>query len=772
MVVLSITLACVAFGAVAAAYSSFPHVVRDRRREAVLVALLLPAVAATFIPSSPTGIPLWDLVLVIAFVVAVAAAAAGASRRAVLAVASAVALLAVLGGSGLPAAFLGLGTAVGVGAIGVRLPAPKALAGGWSGVALLDLGWPDGEPARVVVAGALVLGLGGAALLRAGARPRRTALVGALAATGAAGAIAALFGVQAAAARAQLDEAGDAARVGLAAARDGRLADATVALARAELHFARARHRLDVAAAWPARLLPGVAQNARAMSAVARSGEELAGAAAQVAVDIEVDDLRVRRGRLDLDEVAAARRALAEISGLLRASTEDLAGARSAMLLPPVADAVETFAVRLEDAATSTTTSLEILRVLPRLLGADGPRRWFVGLMGASEARAAGGIIGSHGILTAEDGALDLGPLGRTAELNRSGSGDRRLAGPPDYVARYARYAPEWTWQNITMSPDGPSIGEVIEDLHPQAGGVPVDGVIVVDHVGLAALLQLTGPVRVPEWPEPLTPTNLGDILLHEQYLRFDRPDRVDFLADAARAVFDRITASDLPPPSDITSALRGAIAGRHLFLHSAHDREQALFERLGLDGALPPVEGDFLAVVTQNGSGNKIDWFLDRTVTYDATVDPRSDEVAGELTIRLDNRAPAAGLPHYVIGGVGDDPTEPGESRLILSVYSALSLLGAEIDGEPLALRTERELGRWVHEAVVRIPPGGSVTVRIQLRGEVAANGRYRLDVRPQPTVRPDALRIVVRSGRDRVAHDEELRTDTDHRVVVDVGE
>jgi hypothetical protein len=179
-----------------------------------------------------------------------------------------------------------------------------------------------------------------------------------------------------------------------------------------------------------------------------------------------------------------------------------------------------------------------------------------------------------------------------------------------------------------------------------------------------------------------------------------------------------------------------------HLVLHSTRDHEQALFADLRVDGAMPPVHGDALAVVTQNASGNKIDWFLRRSVHYDVTVNASGVEQA-ELTITLTNTAPTSGEPDYVIAGSGPDPTPPGTSRMIVSVYSPLGLDHSSIERD-----RERELGRSVYSGVVTVPAGETATIRLSLSGRIAMGDGYRLDVRPQATVVPDDVAITV-NGR-----------------------
>jgi hypothetical protein len=61
----------------------------------------------------------------------------------------------------------------------------------------------------------------------------------------------------------------------------------------------------------------------------------------------------------------------------------------------------------------------------------------------------------------------------------------------------------------------------VIADLYPQSGGTPVDGVIAVDPEGLAAMMRLTGPITVPEWPVPITSANVSAITQNEAYVTY-----------------------------------------------------------------------------------------------------------------------------------------------------------------------------------------------------------------------------------------------------------
>ena len=184
------------------------------------------------------------------------------------------------------------------------------------------------------------------------------------------------------------------------------------------------------------------------------------------------------------------------------------------------------------------------------------------------------------------------------------------------------------------------------------------------------------------------------------------------------------------------------------LIVYSVHDDEQDLMERTGLDGALPPVEGDFLSLTTQNTGNNKIDVFLERALDYQATWDPATGRVEATATVELHNEAPASGLPEIVIGSSDARDLPLGTNLLYLSLYSALPLSEAEIGDQPLSVESQRERDRWVYSQYVEIPPGGRVTLQFHLEGAIPPDQTYRLGYAPQPLVNPDRVSLRVRAA------------------------
>jgi hypothetical protein len=162
------------------------------------------------------------------------------------------------------------------------------------------------------------------------------------------------------------------------------------------------------------------------------------------------------------------------------------------------------------------------------------------------------------------------------------------------------------------------------------------------------------------------------------------------------------------------------------------------------MSGALPKLAGgDGVAAVVNNAAPNKIDVYLERDLRYRAEVNLATGEVAGTLEVTLTNRAPAVGLPQVVIGNAVGEP--PGSNRSLVSVYSALPVLSASLDGSPLPLEPGREEGWITSRAPVTVPAGGSRTITLELSGRLDLRDGYSLVTRPQPLVAPERHDLVV---------------------------
>ncbi|HYF45209.1 MAG TPA: DUF4012 domain-containing protein, partial [Acidimicrobiales bacterium] len=512
----------------------------------------------------------------------------------------------------------------------------------------------------------------------------------------------------------------------------------------------------DLSAPWAiaGRAVPLLGQHARAMAEITEVGAELAGTAAGATADAPLEELGFEDGVLDLARVGAFADPLERAAAALVAADDVVDDVDTGWLLPPLADRVDQFAAEVAEARPQAEIAREGVAVAPGLFGGDGLRRYFIAFVTPAEQRGLGGFIGNFGILTADRGDVTLARSEEIAGLQQQlAARDASMSGPPDYVERYGRFNPDVLVGDATLSPDFPSVATVIEEVFPQSGGQPLDGVILVDPYALQALLNFTGPITVEGLDTPLTTENAADILLREQYLDFDsRADRKDFLEEASRRTFEALTSGDLPGPQDVADVLGPMVDQGRLLVHSTHGEEQAFFERVGLDGAFPEAGGgDLIGITAQNSGHNKGDSFLHRSLDYQATIDPETGRLEATATVTLRNEAPAGGLPDIFIGvnpvpGTPNLPELPdGTNRMYLSLYTPHLLASADLDGEQLLVESQQELGVNVYAQFVDVPPGATVRVTYRLTGGLDLRDGYRLTVPGQPTINPDEVSVAV---------------------------
>jgi len=495
-------------------------------------------------------------------------------------------------------------------------------------------------------------------------------------------------------------------------------------------------------------LVPGLSSNLHASRTLVSVGQELAVAGVDLAGVAEIEVRGAGGGDVTLDRVKDLTPALDRAAEVVQASQRRMGKLQVSFLLPPLSSAVRELTARLEGDVRSTVLGAESARLLPALLGDGAPRRYFLAFQNNAEIRGSGGLIGNWGEIVAEGGNMRLERFGRLEELVDAGEHPRTVTGPAAFFERWKAFDPGQTWQQINVSPDFPTTARLISQVYPQSGGSPIDGVIAVDPPGLAAMLQLSGPVDVPGWPVPISAENVVDVTLHQAYETFDQVERVEFLGEVARRAAMAFTEADLGRPPRVTAALGPAAANGHLLVWMAQPAEQDLIAHLGVDGSVGPVQGDSILVVNQNLAANKVDAYLRRRVRYDVTLDPSTSPatVQGRVVVTLENGAPASGLSSTVIGPY-DERFRPGENRTYLSIYSPLTGGPASIDGRSVDLDAQADLGRTAQSTTISLPALSTSTVTLDVGGRVALSddGWYRLDLLRQASLVPDEVDVSI---------------------------
>lgn len=550
-------------------------------------------------------------------------------------------------------------------------------------------------------------------------------------------------------ARGKVNNALDLADDAVVSFRDGDEQEARELLAQAVDELAAASDETSAPWVRATRLIPVLGQHTDALDTVIESGRSSADAALDVLAEIDRGNLAIIDGRVPVAAIENIEPRIVALADATERARSDIAAARLRWLLPPMRSALDRADDELDDVTRSSRRAADAARLTPSMLGADEPRNHLVILVTPAELRGSGGLIGNWALIQASGGSLELLDVGRAIDVNNLLVGQAfELTQPAQYVERYDGNQVETEFWDATLSPNYPDVASVVAQLFEAATGTPVDSVMLVDPDGVAALMELTGPVEMGN--RTMTASNIRQFLLFDQYADFDTDEqRIAFLELLLTRTFTQLLTIDFSDPWDLDEVFETVVDEDRLMLVSLRSDEQRLLTDLGLDGSFPTVaEGaaDLIGVVTQNGGQNKADAFLERSIDYDATINPVSGRIDATVTVELTNTLTDLSLPGPIVGS-NDQGLPAGTNLSAVTVYTPHQLLTAALDGEEVGLQGIREFGLLSYTRVIEIPAGETVVLELELRGDLDLSEAYRLVVPVQPTANPDLIRLRVSS-------------------------
>lgn len=466
--------------------------------------------------------------------------------------------------------------------------------------------------------------------------------------------------------------------------------------------------------------------------------------AADVGIAIAPDRL-YRDGRVDVDLLRSQEPQLSELAENATRLNNDAAAISDPRYVSLMRDARSQLQAQISGITSVIENAALAARLAPSMMGADGPRTYFMGFQTNAEARGTGGLLGGYGILRFDNGTPIVDTLAPNTDLSDAVA---PIELGPEFDQQYGYAQPFTDFRNSNLSPHFPYAAQIWKAMWAEQTGLEVDGVIAIDPVALSYILGALGPVTMPDG-EVVSSENVVELTESTAYFRFptDQVARKQYLQDIANAVVTKMTGQ-VQSPRKLLDSLGKAVAERRIAVWSATPAEQDLLEQTPLAHALPGDEAPYAAVVVNNLGGNKLDYYLDTEIEY-AADECRGETRASTVNVKLTNSVPNEPLPDYVSSAAGLSPelliaVPPGTNITSVRLFATngAELSAAILNGErvPAIINTER--GHPVFEVQVIIPPGQSAEVSFQL-SEPTSPGRPRVPV--QPLVEKVVPRVMV---------------------------
>jgi hypothetical protein len=507
----------------------------------------------------------------------------------------------------------------------------------------------------------------------------------------------------------------------------------------------RARESTDSPMWWLGSKVPYFGRNIGALRTVSAASDSVADEALPGLVDladqVRLEAFRPKNGRVDIRAVVRALPVLARADRALSRADARIAAIDPDSLLPLLRQSMAVVKAKSHQAATAAAAAHDAARLMPTMLGADGPtRRYLMLVMNNAEVRSLGGMPGSMAVITARRGKVKMGEQGGILDVpplekNALPIKPELAGGFDSTIATDIR--------DTTSVPDFPRAAQAAAAIVANRWDEHFDGVVAIDPVALGYVLEGLGTVDVGDNLK-LNQYNAAGALLNGVYIRYpDNPERQDDVFEfAARRSFDALVGGG----GDSIRTIRGLVRGvqeRRVMLWSRADSEQQRIRRTGISGSLShDRRTPEVAFFVNDGASSKMEFYLRVSSTLQ-TLKCYADGVQTlRLTTTLSSEAPQSVRLPASVTGPGNWVT-PGDMRLHAMIVAPQGgqITAMKVDGRRAPVGSTAYRGRQIARVPRVLPPGVSTVLSVDLTTGPNSTGAPVLRTTPGTVANDDAV-------------------------------
>lgn len=502
----------------------------------------------------------------------------------------------------------------------------------------------------------------------------------------------------------------------LAAAR----ADAATLTTKAD-----AAHSLTSDPIWrAAEIVPGLGPNLRATREVSAAVAQVADGAVSPLIalssKISPSEFKPVDGAIPLQPLIDAQPAAAAATTAIAQASASLGAIDTAGTVAPLHDAVTSLDSQLQAASSEVSALDYAVKLLPTMLGENGPRHYLLAFLNNAELRSLGGINGADALVTVDHGKISLTKQATDTQLGFFGT--MAVTMDQNSIDLYTQNPAMYSQDPPTL-PRFPMAAEQLRAMWTQRFGGTIDGVVSIDPVALGYLLPATGPITLPDGQQ-LTAQNAVQLLLSEVYSKYPDPDAQNtFFAETAAAVFTKIAGGSFSPTQLLTGLARAGDEHR-INIWSTDAAEQKLLATTTLAGGLPASTAttSTFGAYLNDATGAKMDYYLRVSAGAAAVWCGAGQGTHYAVTMTLSSQAPANAATSLNATITGGDllGTPAGQTWTDVTVYApkGVTLTGYATAAKDLTVSRFPDNGLSTGQFRSMLHPGSSQTVTLYFNG------------------------------------------------------
>lgn len=270
---------------------------------------------------------------------------------------------------------------------------------------------------------------------------------------------------------------------------------------------------------------------------------------------------------------------------------------------------------------------IEFADTLTTILGDERKMKYLIAFQNNTELRPTGGFIGSFAEMDMLNGEITNIHIPEGGTYDLQGQLTKFVEAPHPLQLINDR----WEFHDSNWFPDFPTSARKLMWFYDKAGEPTVDGVIAINADLIPSLLEITGPIEMPNYERTIDSENfLFETqkiveLEHEKYdtTREERTAEApkQFIGDLAPVLLERIQNADMKELLAIADVIGDGLVEKDVQLYMNNTSLQSHISDLGWSGEQKEVPEDYLQIINTNLGGGKTDSVIDQQVDIDINI-------------------------------------------------------------------------------------------------------------------------------------------------------
>lgn len=299
---------------------------------------------------------------------------------------------------------------------------------------------------------------------------------------------------------------------------------------------------------------------------------------------------------------------------------------------------------KLPELEAGVNMSADYAKFFESLVNSAGYQRYLVMFQNGSELRPTGGFPGTYGVVSFKDGKLDM--ISVDDVYNLDGQLKENIIPP----MQMQHITPTWGMRDSNWYVDFPTSARNIEAFYKKEANQSVDGVIVINPEMVQKILEIVGPVDMPNYKLTLDSKNVLTTIQSQVEYGPNRTQPKQILKDFMPLLLNKIYTAGSDKWLTIFNTLILSMNQRDVLMSFNNLSLESFVTDKGFGGQVPSPAAadvaDYVMPVITNVKGSKTDAVTDTSFNIDTVFD--GDTAIHTLTITRQHNGGGAKFGFY----------------------------------------------------------------------------------------------------------------------------